>query len=66
MLNTPHLCVSFCATEINIHAEPFRFLLVIGLFTFTARSLASMLSFSLNSPSVEGQGLETSDDFLAI
>lgn len=42
------------------------FLLVIGLFIFKSCSLASVFPFSLNSPGVEGQAPETSDDFVAI
>lgn len=67
-LHILHLSAWLCETETNTQAEAFRFLLVICLPTFSAVacSSASVLSFGLNSPSVEGQALETTDDFVAI
>lgn len=68
ILRTLYLSMSLCATETNTQAKAFRFLLIISLFTFSAKtcSSVSMLSFSLNSSSVGGQALETTEDFVAI
>lgn len=65
VLHTLHPSVS-CATDTNTQAKAFRFLLVISLLTFSAKtcSSVSVLSFGLNSPSVRDQAFETTDDFV--